>query len=372
MTNPTLRRRSRLAGIVAAQAGAVMPRPSAKLQITDVRLFALREPVSARSYSVVEVRTSGGITGYGEGPPVASAALGGVRQFWTGRAATSYVTAGPAMPLAGAINMALLDIVGKACGAPVYRLLGGPTRNKVRAFASLHAASAIGQAAAAGHRAFGITLPAPAARNQGRAYQRDLEALLEELRRSRGQDYDFVLEADSSLTPGDAGSAARTMERWHPLWFDEPCAVSNAQTLRKIAEESVVPLGFGREISDPGAYLDLLRQGLIDVVRPDISREGITGIRRIAAMAEPYYTAVAPRHSGGPIATAAALHLAAGLPNFFIQQIPLSRAREDAAMRQEICGAELERVTQGFTALPSGPGLGISVSAKALEKYHAA
>src|ERR1044072_5104531 len=78
----------------------------------------------------------------------------------------------------------------------------------------------------------------------------------------------------------------------------------DAVPVRKIAEETVVPLGFGHGIADHGVYLDLLRQGLIDVVRPGIGREGITAIRRIAAMAETYYTAVAPRHAGGPIATA--------------------------------------------------------------------
>src|SRR5262249_11225907 len=154
------------------------------------------------SYSVVEVRTSGGLTGYGEGPPVASAGFADARKFWIGRAATSYVTAGPALPLAGAMDMALLDIFGKACNAPVYRVLGGPTRNKVRAFASVQTPAAVEQAAAVGHRAFGVPLPTAAARNQGRAYQRDLESLLEQLRRGHGQDYDFVLEADSSLSPG--------------------------------------------------------------------------------------------------------------------------------------------------------------------------
>lgn len=374
LRSAALRRRTRLTGVVAAQISVAAPAGSAKLQIADIRLFPVREPVSKRSYTIVEVRANGGISGYGEAPPVAPAALAAARQYWIGRAATAYVTTGPRTPLSGALDMALLDITGKACRAPVYRVLGGPTRNKVRAFASLEGAgaAALERAAAAGYRAFGVPLAAPAARNQGRAYQRDLQKMLEELRQGLREKYDFVLEANSSLTPGDAASVARTVERWHPLWLDEPCAVSNLQTLRKIAEESVAPLGFGREIAEPGTYLELLRQGLIDVVRPDIVREGITVIRRIAAAAETYYTAVAPHHAGGPIATAAALHLAASLPNFFIQHIPLSLAPEDAAMRAELCGPALERVQDGFAALSTEPGLGIQVRAQALEKYRAA
>jgi galactonate dehydratase len=369
-----LRRRARLAGVMAAQAASTLPARGAQLKITDLRLFPVREPASGRTYAVVEVRTSGSVVGYGEAPPLSPEVFANARRFWINRPATAYETAGPSEPLAAAINMALLDITAKEAGAPVYRLLGGPTRHKVRAFTSLDPGgrpAGVERAAGAGYRAFGVSLPSPAARNQGRAYQRDLQAFLDELRRGR-PDFDFVLEANSALTAGDAGSVAHTVERWHPLWLDEPCVISNPQTLRKISDESVVPLGFGRDIVDPGIYLDLLRQGLIDVVRPDIVREGITAIRRIAAMAETYYTAVAPRHSGGPIATAAALQLAASLPNFFIQQIPLPAAREDIAMRAEICGADLERVNDGFAALPATPGLGIQVRTQALEKYHAA
>jgi galactonate dehydratase len=364
-------RRARLSGLLAAQAAA-LPAASGKLQISEIRLFPLREPVSTRSYTVVEVRTNGSITGFGEGPPVSPAEFAAARRFWIGRPASAYVTAGAPAPLAAAMDMALLDIAGKACRAPVYRLLGGPTRHKVRAFATLSTAGHLESAAGAGYRAFGVSLPAASARNQGRAYQRDVEALLASLRRGPGVAFDFVLEANSALTAGDAATVARTVERWHPLWLDEICAVSNPQTLRKIAEESVAPLGFGRDIADHGIYLDLLRQGLIDVVRPDIGRWGITAIRRVAAMAETYYTAVAPRHAGGPVATAAALHLAATLPNFFIQQIPVPAAREDTAMRAAVCGADLEAVKDGFAALPAGPGLGIQVRPEVLEQYRAA
>src|SRR5262249_10833985 len=98
----------------------------------------------------------------------------------------------------------------------------------------------------------------------------------------------------------------------------------------------------------------------------------ISGCRRIAAMAEPYYVAVAPRHDGGPVATAAAIHLAASLPNFFIQHIPLPEADDDMRMRIELLGAPVERISDGFAAIPAGPGLGINVNEAALEKYHAA
>ncbi len=144
-----------------------------------------------------------------------------------------------------------------------------------------------------------------------------------------------MLLGNGLLTQGDAASVAATVETKHPLWFDEPCSHSNLDALRKVSGETVTPLGFGAGIDDPGVFQALLREGLIDVVRPDIAIFGIAGSRRVAALAEPYYVAVAPRHSGGPVGTAAAIHLAASIPNFFIQHVPLPAAEQDRAMRRE-------------------------------------
>jgi galactonate dehydratase len=336
------------------------------LEIAELRVFPVREPVSGRGYSIVRVKTNSGVTGFGECAAVSASQLDAARQFWTGRSATTYAHAQADSPLAGAVDMALLDIVGKACGAPVYRVLGGPTRNKARVFASVGGAVPENTV---GHRVFGVRAPRPAARNQGQAYELAVRRLAEGLR-SRG--HEFIFEGGEMLTPGDAGKVAATIQPLHPLWFDEPCAVSNLQTLRKIADECVVPLGFGREIRAAGVYQDLLREGLIDVARPGLTHFGITGSRRIAALAETYYVAVAPRHDGGPIATAAALHLAASLPNFYIQQLPFTAVEADRAMRSELAGSAIETVKDGFASLPTGPGLGIAVSEAALEKYHAA
>lgn len=138
-----------------------------------------------------------------------------------------------------------------------------------------------------------------------------------------------------------------------------------------MAGETVVPLGFGAGIDDPGVFQALLRDGLIDLVRPSIGIFGISGARRVAALAEPYYVAVAPRHEGGPVMTAAAIHIAASIPNFFIQNLPLPAAEEDRAMRREIVSPHLESGKGGFLDLTKSPGLGITVNEAALERYHA-
>jgi galactonate dehydratase len=278
---------------------------------------------------------------------------------WLGRSATMYAAIDRSSPLAGALDMALLDIVGKSCRAPVYRVLGGPTRHKVRAFTDSNAAA---------FSAAGIAVPKPASRNQGKAYENQVLALVKEL----PEDRDFVLSGRGSLTAGDAASVARAVGGLHPLWFDEPCSVANAETLRKVSGETVTPLGFGRGITDAGVFQMLLREGLIDVVRPDIAHWGISGARQVATLAEAYYVAIAPHHDGGPVATAAALHLAASVPNFFIQHVPLPADPKDREMRAAIVSGGLETPRDGFLQLPTGPGLGIQVNETALEKYHAA
>lgn len=163
---------------------------------------------------------------------------------------------------------------------------------------------------------------------------------------------------------------SEALERFHLMWFDEPCPLLSLGAVKKIAAENVTPLGFGRGVTSAGAFQDLVREELVDVLRPDIGRSGITMIRRIAVIGETSYLAVAPYHNGGPIATVAALHLAASLPNFYIQQIPLPAAEEDRRMRAELTGGtNCEVIKDGFAELLTGPGLGITVNERALERY---
>jgi galactonate dehydratase len=352
------RRRARLTGAFAPQVAAAVPQ-SEEHAIAEIRWFPVREPVSGNRYAILRVKTRSGLTGWGECAQASPQDARALENTWAGRPATLYAAIDASSPLGGALDMAMLDILGKACRAPVYRVLGGPTRHKVRAFTDSEAP---------GFQAVAVRVPPPAARNQGKAYQNQMQELVKAL----GDNRDFVLDARGRLTPGDAASVAAAIESSHPLWFDEPCSVSNLEVVRKISAETVTPLGFGRGIADPGVFQALLREGLVDVVRPDIAVHGISGARKIAALAEAYYVAIAPRHDGGPVATAAALHLAASVPNFFIQHVPHPEAAADREMRAAIVSAALETPHDGFLELPQGPGLGIEVNEAALEKYHAA
>ena len=220
----------------------------------------------------------------------------------------------------------------------------------------------------AGFRAVVIPLPAIKARIQGDAFVRATRRRLETLC-AEGQDLDFVVDGGGGLSPGDAARVAAVLEPFHPLWLDEPCPVANLRTLRKIASETVTPLGFGKTVASAGAVQDLLRDEAVDVLRPSLSHHGLIQIRRMAALAETSYVAVAPHHDGGPIATAAALHLAACLPNFVIQHIPPTTAAEDRRMRHALTGTDFEVVRDGYAELPIGPGLGIAVDERVIETY---
>ena len=351
----------------------------AQLEITAVEAYPLREPVSRRAYTVLKVRTSSGLAGYGECREIPPSELKGAQALVVGQEATAHERirrqlAGCPAAQAG-INIALLDLVGKLTRAPVYQLLGGPTRAKARALARLSGtsddalAASLAAVRSAGFHAALVPALAPTARNQGQAYAQTTRRRMESLRKA-APGMDFVLDGASSLTPGDASSLAAELERFHLLWFDEPCPLTSLDAVRKISSESVTPLGFGRTVESGSRYQDLLRENIADILRPDLARHGISHIRRIAALAETYYMAVAPYHDGGPVGTAAALHLAASLPNFFIQQIPVPDAEEDRHMRAELTGGRsVETVQDGYAALPSGPGLGIEINEQALMKY---
>ncbi len=339
-----------------------------------LRTHVVREPVSRRSYTVVVIEAGSGVMGYGECAGASEADVDQARRILADRDVTAYEVIDRQLEtvpaLRAGVNMALLDIAGKLAKAPVYQLLGGPTRNRARAMTRIEGSSddelaaSLRRAKGAGYRAF--LVPAPEHPGQQQEFVNRTLRCVDALIAAGGDDCDFVLDAAGGLTPAIAAALSRALEGRHLLWFDEPVAVSNLSVAGRLSAESVTPLGFGRDIHDASSFQDLLREGVIDVLRPDIRRHGISGVRRLATLAETYYTAMAPHHDGGPVATAAALHLAACVPNFFIQQIPFPESEEDRRVRAAVTGRPVEVIEDGFAVLPDGPGLGVEVNERVL------
>ena len=360
---------------------AFAPQPAStdRMAVANVQGWRLREPDSGRRYTVLCLETRGGLAGYGEGGPATRAEILEAGAAATGRRPNESefirhrLAALPAME--AAVNNAFLDLQGKSTRTPVYQFLGGPTRFKARVLAGLDGpdenalASTLKRAAQQGFKAFTVPIPTRDSMWRMQAYVDGVRARIDRMRSLAGSDLDFVLDAAGTLTPGDAAFLATALEKNHLLWFDEPTKVLTHDGLARITEESVMPVGLGRSVHDINVFQDLLRWGAVDLLRPSLTLNSIVKIRRMAAIAETHYVAVAPYHEGGPIATAAGIHLAASLPNSFIHQVPFPSSDRDAAMRTELASGNPEAAKEGFAPLVNKPGFGIDVNEKSLDRY---
>lgn len=356
------------------------------MNITAIEPRAIAEP-GGRSYVVLKVTTDEGHAGYGESavgsdPQATVDRLKRELAGEVGANATRTLLADLRLQRSGAshgaraaLNMALLDILGKLTKAPLYEVLGGPTRNKARAMAVISPGthteirSAVLAAKAAGHKAYSIPLEVPTTRERGRSFFTEIRAYLDGLRQATGSDHDFVLDCGGKTNPSEAISIADRMETFHLLWLDEPTAELNSESQANVSRHSVTPIGFGRHFSENSRFQDLLQEDGIDVMRPDLATTTITNIRKAAAIAETHYIAISPFHRGGPIGTAAGIHISACLPNSFIQETPFSTNTADRRMRQAISGGWDEAPVDGFFQLLEDPGLGLKVDDAALAEY---
>jgi len=349
------------------------------LAITSLRAWRIREPVSGRRYTVLKLESRGGIFGYGEGGPAVAADIAQAKTAVVGRRPTDAefvrhnLARLPAME--AAVNNAMLDLAARSANVPIYQYLGGPTRFKARVVARLEGqdedalTTSLHRSLQQGFRAFSFPIPERDAMWRMEAYVDAIRHRVDRLKEMGGQNTDFVLDANAILTPGDASFIATALERAHLLWFDEPTSVLTNDALSRISDESVMPVGLGRNVHDVATFQNLLRWGCIDILRPSIGLNSIRQIRRMAAVAETHYVAVGPYNDNGPIATVAAIHLAASLPNFFAQQVPQPSAQQDREMRAELTSGDKESAIEGFAQLLNKPGLGIEINEEALKKY---
>jgi galactonate dehydratase len=266
------------------------------------------------------------------------------------------------------VEMACWDIVGKALKQPVYKLLGGATRDKIKAYANgwytvERTPKAFEEAAkkvtARGYRALKVDPFGSGFYELERAEKIRSVSLIEAIRGAVGPDVEILIEMHGRFSPATAIEMARDLEPFKPTWVEEPIPPDNLEAMAKAAAKINIPIASGERIHTRHETRRLLELGAIDILQTDITMSGgILEGKKIAAMADAYYVTFAPHNTGGPLSTAACLHLAACTTNFKIQEH--FNDFVDAWVKDAAKGPGYPEVKDGYFALPGGPGLGVT------------
>jgi len=277
-----------------------------------------------------------------------------------------------------AIDIALWDIKGKALNVPIYELLGGPVRNKARIYGHIYESSiekVLEECQAkmdAGFNAFGHLNPFLDEGNDQVYFKTHIKKMrdaIDNVRRMRevvGDRVDLLIELHRRLTPAEAVVFARGIEEFHPMFIEDPIRPEGPDGMARVAEKIHIPIATGERFSTIYEFQALMALGCVEYARIDLCLcGGITGGRKVAAMAEANHVQVVPHNPLSPIGLAACLQLAAAIPNFAIQEYATGFEAGIFESRPEHLGSnvvdQVPRPLNGFIDIPTGPGLGMAL-----------
>ena len=346
----------------------------------------------SRNCPIVRVMTDARITGIGEAYPVGpdKAVAETVRYFedwvigfdpfdgeriWHELYAGSRFPTGSVITAAiSGIDQALWDIKGKALDTPVYQLLGGKVRDRIRVYQSAHGNTpeAMGDHARQlietyGYTALKIGPSAPNGDADPWAVQLDTaERRMAAVRVAVGDNIDIGVDPHAKiLEPARALEMAERIRPYRPFFFEEPVRPEQFEPLAKLARKSPIPIATGECLYTKYEFQRLLATGAADIIQPDVCvTGGLTEMKKIAAMAEAHYVSVAPHNPLGPLATAVNVHFAATAPNFLI----LEYHADDSGVRAEVLDEPIQ-LQDGYVSIPDRPGLGVELTEGILEKH---
>jgi galactonate dehydratase len=273
----------------------------------------------------------------------------------------AFYRGGPVLTSAlSGVEQALWDIKGKALGVPVYELLGGPTRQRVRVYAHARSVEAISKAREAGFTAFKTGVLN--ARQSGIvASPSFIDKAVERfalLRETAGDDADIGIDFHGAISPPNAALLINALEPYQPFFIEEPVNCQHVDAMAELARKTHLPIATGERIFTKWGFREILEKGAATILQPDLCHAGgIFECRLIAGMAEAYYASIAPHNPLGPISLAAGIQLSASIPNFLCQeQVNLG----EGYLKKPF------KVVDGHIPIPDGPGLGIELDEDAL------
>ena len=272
------------------------------------------------------------------------------------------------------IEIALWDIVGKALDRPIYDLLGGPVRPRLRLYANgwsggASTPSEYGDMAATIVAERGFTalkfdpFPGPWTEYPPREALEEAVKIVTAVREAVGPRVELLIEVHRRLAPMNAIRVAKELEPLQPYWFEEPCPPDNIPSIKEVKENTTIPVVTGEALYTRNEFREVCETRAADIINPDICNTGgIWELTQIAAMAAPFYIGVSPHGwNSTSVGCAAAIQASAGMPNFLIYEYMVG---VEAASREVTIGyLEPE---ESYIELPTGPGLGIDVDEDAL------
>ncbi|WP_324715871.1 mandelate racemase/muconate lactonizing enzyme family protein [Carboxydochorda subterranea] len=293
--------------------------------------------------------------------------------------------AGTTVTAVSGIEIALWDLMGKVTRLPVYRLLGGNYRDKVRVYCDLHAGQKYEDTASFVERArhaidmgftaikFDIDLPNPF-NPEGTTdpelswfmpYNRTLtpreikwiEGIVRAVRSAVGDDADLLIDCHWKFNVSDALALARALEPYGLYWLEDPVPPENIDALAKVSAGTTIPIATGENLYRAHGFLKLISQQACSIVTPDIPKMGgLREARRVAELADLYYMGIAPHNVCSPIGTMAAAHAGASVPNFLV----LEWHAIDVPWWADMVTSKV--IEGGYIRVPERPGIGLELN----------
>jgi galactonate dehydratase len=360
------------------------------------------EPIFVDVFLFVQITTDSGLVGLGESGAwgfhdATAGAVGTFAEYlvgedplriehhWQYMYRRSHFRGSAIMGALSAIDIALWDIAGKYYGAPVHALLGGKVRSKARAYACLFGATKeqlfeeLKRAKERGFTAVGHLTPFLDESRDLSYFQSharkitDAVEVVQYCREIAGRDVDLCIEVHRRLAPYEAVQFGRAVEPSYPLFLEDPVTPDNFDEISYVAEKITIPIATGERMTSLWEFQMLATRQAAQIFRPDVCMAGgISGARKIAALAEASHIGVAPHNPLSAVSTAACLQIVATLPTFVIQELP-THLWGDSSTTNPAVGMLHEGTPNydgmGFLTIGDAPGLGVALRPDASQRF---
>ena len=368
--------------------------PGDPIEITKLEII----PVNTLRTIFIKMYTDVGIVGIGEGTvegriTTTMAAIKELEQYligkdprrpahhWQAMYRHAFYRGGIILTSAlSAVDIAMWDIKGKALGIPVYELLGGPTRDRVRVYGQAGSPEGAKQVIDEGYKSMKVGVTSSRGRLSRYVENPDfINGIVENIAAIReviGPTVDMGIELHGDHSPQTSMLIIKALEPFQPWFYEEPIQFQNLPLMAEMAKKTSIPFATGERMVTKWQFRDLLSLGAASILQPDITHcGGITELKAISTLAEAYYAAMLPHAKEGIVGAVASLHVVSSIPNLLAHELPnLQAAPDDGVERSSLGKSYIKKPlimgSDGHITLAGnidGPGLGLELDENLVE-----